>query len=112
MTKMSQYFESEMNMTEFSIQEDAEKLSLIQGKFEIPEVRDSLIQLYNHMIKHYKLMAYVSQIRYDKDDEFAENMIHKLTGELNKVHEMIHEAKKQNKSLLINSQISISLCDD
>lgn len=88
------------------------QLNLIEGQFTVPEAKEILVDIFMNNIKFYKLKNFSSQIRIDKDDEFAQNQILILKNELQKFESIAHEARILNKKLIIKSEIYISLSHD
>jgi hemerythrin superfamily protein len=89
-----------------------EKLKLIEGEFSFNEAREILTSMFNSKINFHNIQNWSSQERYGKDDETAQKKIPLLKNEIEKLEEIILEAKANNKKLVINSEIYISLKDN
>jgi hemerythrin superfamily protein len=89
-----------------------EKLKLIEGEFSFNEAREILTSMFNSKINFHNIQNWSSQERYGKDDETAQKKIPLLKNEIEKLEEIIIEAKANNKKLVINSEINISLKDN
>ena len=89
-----------------------EKLKLIEGEFSFNEAREILTSMFNSKINFHNIQNWSSQERYGKDDETAQKKIPLLKNEIEKLEEIILEAKANNKKLVINSEIIISLKDN
>ena len=89
-----------------------EKLKLIEGEFSFKEAREILTSMFNSKINFHNIQNWSSQERYGKDDETAQKKIPLLKNEIEKLEEIILEAKANNKKLVINSEINISLKDN
>jgi hypothetical protein len=89
-----------------------EKLKLIEGEFSFNEAREILTSMFNSKINFHNIQNWSSQERYGKDDETAQKKIPLLKNEIEKLEEIILEAKTNNKKLVINSEINISLKDN
>jgi hemerythrin superfamily protein len=89
-----------------------EKLKLIEGEFSFNEAREILKSMFNSKINFHNIQNWSSQERYGKDDETAQKKIPLLKNEIEKLEEIILEAKANNKKLVINSEINISLKDN
>ena len=89
-----------------------EKLKLIEGEFSFYEAREILTSMFNSKINFHNIQNWSSQERYGKDDETAQKKIPLLKNEIEKLEEIILEAKTNNKKLVINSEINISLKDN
>ena len=89
-----------------------EKLKLIEGEFSFNEAREILTSMFNSKINFHNIQNWSSQERYGKDDETAQKKIPLLKNEIEKLEEIILEAKANNKKLIINSEINISLKDN
>ncbi len=90
----------------------ANQLNLIECQFTAPEAKEILIEVFMNYINFYKLKNFSSQIRFDQDDDFAQNRIYILRNELEKFESIVGEAKLLNKKLKIKSEIIISFGDD
>jgi hemerythrin superfamily protein len=88
------------------------KLQLIEGEFSFNEAKEILTSMFNSKINFHNIQNWSSQERYGKDDETAQKKIPLLKNEIEKLEEIILEAKANNKKLVINSEIIISLKDN
>lgn len=88
-----------------------EKLTLIEGDFSLNEAKEILTSMFNSKINFHNIQNWSSQERFGKDDETAQKKIPLLRNEIKKLEEIISEAKANNKRLVINSEITISLKD-
>lgn len=88
------------------------KLHLIEGEFSAGDAKDVLTNVFSSKIKFHELKNFSSQIQNGKNDDFAKERILFLTNELNKINEIIAEARLLNKKIKISSEIKISLCDE
>jgi hypothetical protein len=89
-----------------------EKLNLLEGEFSFNEAKEILTSMFNSKINFHNIQNWSSQERYGKDDETAQMKIPLLKNEIEKLEEIILEAKANNKKLIINSEINISLKDN
>ena len=89
-----------------------EKLTLIEGKFLHEEARDILMNIFSGKISFHQLKNFSSQERFGKDDETAKKRIPELQKEVQKLQEILAEAKAGNKKLIITSEINIALSND
>jgi hypothetical protein len=89
-----------------------EKLKLIEGEFSFNEAREILTSMFNSKINFHNIQNWSSQERYGKDDETAQKKIPLLKNEIEKLEEIILEAKANNKKLVINSEINILIKDN
>jgi hypothetical protein len=85
------------------------KLKLIEGDFSCNEAKEILTSMFNSKINFHNIQNWSSQERFGKDDETAQKKIPLLRNEIKKLEEIISEAKANNKRLVINSEITISL---
>jgi hemerythrin superfamily protein len=88
------------------------KLQLIEGEFSFNEAKEILTSMFVSKINFHNIQNWSSQERYGKDDETAQKKIPLLKNEIEKLEEIILEAKANNKKLVINSEITISLKED
>jgi hypothetical protein len=85
-----------------------EKLTLLKGTFAHEDASEILLNLYDSNIKYLKLKNYGSLVRFEKNDDKAKKTLEELQGSLEKLREIIEDAKQNNKSLIISSEIKIS----
>ncbi len=89
-----------------------EKLKLIEGDFSFNEAKEILTSMFNSKINFHNIQNWSSQERFGKDDETAQRKVRLLKNEIEKLEEIIFNAKSQNKKLVIKSEIIISLKED
>lgn len=89
-----------------------EKLKLIEGNFSFNEAKEILTSMFNSKINFHNIQNWSSQERFGKDDETAQRKVRLLKNEIEKLEEIILNAKSQNKKLVIKSEIIISLKED
>lgn len=89
-----------------------ERLSLIEGEFDVFEAKEILTNLYMTKINFHKVKNFSSQIRFEKDDKTAIERIPVLKQCMERYSEIIEEAKNQNKKVKISSEIIIHLIED
>ena len=89
-----------------------EKLKLIEGDFSFNEAKEILTSMFNSKINFHNIQNWSSQERFGKDDETAQRKVRLLKNEIEKLEEIILNAKSQNKKLVIKSEIIISLKED
>ena len=76
------------------------KLQLIEGEFSFNEAKEILTSMFNSKINFHNIQNWSSQERYGKDDETAQKKIPLLKNEIEKLEEIILEAKANNKKLI------------
>ena len=84
-----------------------EKLNLIEGNFSGEEAKEILMNVFLAKIHYHELKNFSSQERFGKDDVTAQKRIPELKKEINKVLELVSEAKLLNKKMVITSEINI-----
>ncbi|GAB2595923.1 hypothetical protein [Spirosoma areae] len=87
-------------------------LTLIEGDFSEEEAREILLNIFSFKINFHRLRNFSSQERFGKHDEIAQKRIPELKKEIEKVLQVVSEAKSKNKRLIITSGIDIYLSDD
>ncbi len=87
-------------------------LTLIEGNFSDDEAREILTSVFFSKINFHNIKNWSSQERFGKDDEIAQRRIPALKNNMEKLQEILSEAKAKNKRLLVSSKIDISLMDD
>jgi hypothetical protein len=87
------------------------KLNLIDGNFSDEEAREILMAIFSSKINFHELKNFSSQDRFGKNDAIAQKRIGELKISLEIIKEMIAEAKKTNKRLIISSDINLKLSD-
>ncbi|MGF1639248.1 MAG: hypothetical protein ACFCUU_19380 [Cyclobacteriaceae bacterium] len=86
-------------------------LTLINGTFTTDEATQILTNVFTAKIEYHQLKNLSSQERFGKDDKTASERIPDLKMNLEKLKEIISEAKATNKEVVIHSEIKISLSD-
>lgn len=89
-----------------------EKLSLIEGNFSCDEAKEILANIFLTKIHFHEKKSFSSQVRFGKEDEIALKRIPDLKNEMDKLFQIILDAKSNNKKLIITSEINISLIDN
>lgn len=89
-----------------------ETLNLIEGNFSEEEAREILMNVFSFKVKFHQLRNFSSQVRFGKQDETAQKRLPELNKEIEKVLQVVSEAKSKNKRLIITSEIAIYLSDD
>lgn len=89
-----------------------EQLNLIEGNFSDEEAKEILMSIFLAKINFHQKKIFSSQVRFGTDDEIAIDRIPRLKKEIEKMLQIISEAKLNNKRLVITSAINISLVDE
>ncbi len=89
-----------------------ETLTLIEGNFSEEEARDILMNIFSAKINFHQSTNFSSQERFGKQCEIAQKRLPELKKEIEKVRQVVSEAKSKNKRLIITSEINIYLSDD
>jgi hypothetical protein len=92
--------------------ENTKKLTLIDGIFSHVEAKEILLNLFTSKINFHSIKNWSSQERYGKDDEIAQKRIPALRSDIQKIQEILLDAKVNNKKLLVRSEVNIFLSDD
>ena len=90
---------------------NTKKLKIIDGKYSFDEAKDILMNMFLSKINFHNIKNWSSQERYGKMDETAQVRIPELRNEIQKLNEILNEAKVNNKKLVIHSEISISMIE-
>ncbi len=90
----------------------SEKLNLIEGCFSNEDAREILTNIFLAKIHFHEMKNFSSQERFGIDDAIAKKRIPELKKEMEKVDQIVSEAKLKNKQLAITSAINISLADE
>jgi hypothetical protein len=85
------------------------KLKLIEGEFHYDEAKEILTNIYSAKINFHQMKNFSSHERFGKDDETAKQRIPALKKEIIKLEKIFLKAQKQNKKLIIGSEINISI---
>lgn len=89
-----------------------EKLRLIEGIFLAEEAKDILINIFSTKINFHELKNFSSLEKHGKEDKTAQKRIPELKREMEKLNEILSEAKAMNKKIMVSSEIKISLSND
>lgn len=89
-----------------------EKLNLIEGSFIDEDAKEILMNIFSTKIHFHEMKNFSSKERFGIPDEIASKRIPKLKGEIEKLANILAEAKSQHKKLVITSEINISLADE
>ena len=89
-----------------------ETLTLIEGNYSEEEAREILMAVFSAKIKFHRSSDFSSQERFGKQCETEKKRIPELNKEIEKVRQVVSEAKSKNKRLIITSEIAIHLSDD
>ena len=90
---------------------NAEKLVPINDTFTYEEATEILLPLLNARINFHNIKNWSSNERFGKNDETAQVRLPLLRKEVDKLTDLLSDAKKQNKRLVVTSEISIALSD-
>jgi hypothetical protein len=91
---------------------NTEKLVLIEGVFLEEEAKDILMNIFSAKINFHRLKNLGAHQRYGLDDPNAKERIPQLKAEVEKLQQLLSEAKGSSRRLAIHSEISISLVED
>jgi hypothetical protein len=86
-------------------------LKMIDGNYSIEEAKDILMNMFLSKISFHNIKNWSSQERFGKYDEMAQVRIPELRNEMQKLEEILKEAKTKNKKLIIHSEINISMIE-
>ncbi len=86
-----------------------EKLIPINGEFSHSEAREILTNLIKSKINFHNIKNWSSNERFGKDDETAQKRIPELRKDVEKLENILEDAARQNKKLLISSEINITM---
>ena len=89
-----------------------ERITLINDSFTNEEAKDVLLHLFKSPINFYNIKNWSSQERYRKDDEVSQERIPALKKEIEKLQQILLQSKRENKKLIISTEIKISFADD
>jgi hypothetical protein len=89
-----------------------EQLTLIDGNFNDEEAKEILISILTTKIHFHEMKDFSSQERFGIQDETAKKRIPALKKEIEKLLQILSEAKLHNKKLSIDSIINISISVD
>lgn len=88
------------------------KLTLIEGNFNIEEAEEILMGIFNSKIKFHQHKNFSTNERYGKDCETSVKRIPELKQSIEELKEILLKAKKSNKEIHINSIVNINLIDN
>ncbi len=86
-------------------------LKLIEGSFTHNDAKEILWQLFSSKLNFHNLKNWSSNERFGKDDELAQKRIPALKREMERLQEILSEAKAHNKLLVVDADIKIVLQD-
>jgi hypothetical protein len=89
-----------------------EQLTLIDGNFNDEEAKEILMNILTTKIHFHEMKDFSSQERFGIQDETAKKRIPALKKEIEKLLQILSEAKLHNKKLSIDSIINISISVD
>ena len=90
---------------------NVQTLNFIDGNFTNDEARQILMNMFLSKIDFHVQKNWSSQERYGETDINALKRISALRNELKKLEEILSDAKAENKRLVINSEINISIIE-
>lgn len=85
-----------------------EKLILIEGVFSADETKEILTNMFSSNINFHNIKNWSSHERFGRDDEDSKKRIPELRNDMQKLQEIILDAKNRDKKLVINSEVKIS----
>lgn len=88
-----------------------EKLKLIEGEFSDEEAKEILTSIFSSKINFHNIKNWSSNERYGTDDEIAQKRVPELRKEMEKLLELLSDAKAKKRRLVITSEINITLLD-
>jgi hypothetical protein len=86
-------------------------LKIIDGNYTFEEAKEILMSMFLSKINFHNLKNWSAQERFGKLDETAQIRIPELRKEMQKLEEILMEAKANNKKLVISSEINISMTE-
>ena len=89
-----------------------ERITLINDSFTNEEAKDVLLHLFKSPINFYNIKNWSSQERYRKDDKVSQERIPALKKEIEKLQQILLQSKRENKKLIVSTEIKISFADD
>ncbi len=90
---------------------NTEKIKVIDGNFTYDEAKEILMNLISSKINFHNIKNFSSQEWFGKEDDVAQKRIPELKEEMEKLQVILSEAKKNNKRLIVSSEINITLID-
>ena len=82
---------------------------LVRGEYSAIDAKEIVSNLTRQKINFYNLRNFISQERSGKPDEYSLNRIEELKESKQLLFELINVAKEQDKTIKINSTITIEL---
>ena len=86
-------------------------LKIIDGNYTFEDAKDILMNMFLSKINFHNIKNWSSQERFGKPDETAKIRVPELRNEMQKLEEILKEAKTKNKKLIIHSEINISMIE-
>lgn len=90
---------------------DKKKLTLIHGIFSSIESKQILTNVFSSKIQFHELKNFSSLERLGKADKHSQKRIPELKKALLQIEKTVEKARKKNKRVKIESEITISLID-
>lgn len=90
---------------------DLQKLVLIDGSFSPQDSREILMSVFKSKIQFHNNKNFSSQERFGHDDEVAVERIPQLIESIEKLIEILQEAEKEGKTLVIKSNVEIAFSE-
>jgi hypothetical protein len=85
------------------------KLKLIEGEFSHTEAKEILHNIFLTKINFHQQNNFSSRIRLGEEDPIAMVRIPALNAELVKLNKILNKAEGEDKKLIINAEIKISI---
>ncbi len=86
-------------------------LKIIDGSYSFGDAKEILMNMFLSKINYHNIKNWSAHERFGKPDEIAQIRIPALRNEMQKLEEILEEAKAGNKKLVINSEIRISFIE-
>lgn len=83
------------------------QFKLIEGIFSASDAKKVLLSLFNHKIQFHKRRIFSIEERFGIKDEHSVLRISQLEQTVEEVQQMLKEAERENKQLVIRSTISV-----
>lgn len=84
-------------------------LKLIEGSFSPDEAREILMNVFSSKIQFNKMKNFSSEERFGKEDITAVKRIPELKKSMDIISKLIEEAKQNNETIQIISEVKITL---
>jgi hypothetical protein len=91
--------------------DNIKKFKLIEGEFTAADAKEMLLSLIGNKIQFHYHKIFGKEVRFGEKDEHSVTRVHQLTQSRQEVLELIAEAKKNNKRLVISSHVTIEILD-